>query len=152
MRLELYTVTMKPNIYLDIDGVLLANDHHAALHIDDFVATCIERGKNLYWLTTWCRGDAAPAIRRLKQTDMSPATIELLATHCLPTDWHTAKTEAIDFAKPFLWFDDDLFPDEREVLRGHGLLDNWIEVALHNDQNHLQKFVTSFPLAIQEVD
>lgn len=144
--------TSKPNIYLDIDGVLLANDHHAALYVDEFVATCIERGKNLYWLTTWCRGDAAPAIRRLEQTDMSPATIGLLAQHCRPTAWVDAKTEAIDFSDPFLWFDDDLFPDEREVLQRHNLLDNWIEVALHKDQNHLQKFVTSFPLPIQSLN
>lgn len=140
------------NIYLDIDGVLLANDHHATLHVDEFVAKCIDRGENLYWLTTWCREkDSAPAIRRLKQTDMSPATIELLAKHCLPTHWVDAKTEAIDFSKPFLWFDDDCFEDERAELKNHDVLDNWIEVWLHKDENHLQKFVQSFPQPIDMI-
>jgi hypothetical protein len=141
------------NIYLDIDGVLLANDHHAALHVGEFVLKCIERGENLYWLTTWCReNDSTPAIRRLKQTDMSPATIEFLAKHCLPTHWVDAKTEAIDFTKPFLWFDDDCFTDERENLEEHGVFDNWIDVRLHEDEHHLQKFVLSFPLPIDTVD
>lgn len=144
---------MKPNIYLDIDGVLLANDHHAALHVDEFVAACIERGEELYWLTTWCReDDPAPAIRRLKQTDMSPATIELLARHCKPTHWTDAKTEAIDFSQPFLWFDDDCFTDERAELTKHNAFDNWIDVRLYEDEHHLQKFVASFPLPIQSLD
>lgn len=141
------------SIYLDIDGVLLANDLHAALHVYEFVLKCIERGENLFWLTTWCREhDSAPAIRRLKQTDMNPATIELLATHCIPTHWVDAKTEAIDFAKPFLWFDDDIFPDERAVLTKHNALDNWIDVRLHDDEHHLEKFAQSFPLPIQSLD
>lgn len=141
------------NIYLDIDGVLLANDHHAALHVDEFVAKCIKRSKRLYWLTTWCREmDSAPAIRRLKQTDMNPATIELLATHCLPTNWSDAKTEAIDFSQPFLWFDDDCFENERIELKKHGVFVNWIDVWLHKDEHHLQKFVNSFPLPIQSLD
>lgn len=141
------------NIYLDIDGVLLANDHHAALHVDGFVTKCIERGEKLYWLTTWCReNDSAPAIRRLKQTDMNPATIDLLTAHCLPTNWSDAKTEAIDFSKPFLWFDDDCFTDERDALKEHGVFDNWIDVRLHEDEHHLQKFVHSFPLPIDAVD
>ena len=144
---------MKPNIYLDIDGVLLANDHHAALHVDEFVAACIESGEKLYWLTTWCReDDAAPAIRRLKQTDMNPATIELLAKRCKPTHWTNAKTEAIDFSQPFLWFDDDCFEDERAELAKHGVFDDWIDVRLHEDEHHLQKFVTSFPLPIQSLE
>ena len=63
-----------------------------------------------------------------------------------------SKKEAIDLSKPFLWFDDDLFPDERAVLREHGLLDNWIEVALHKDQSHLQRFVTSLSIPMQSLD
>jgi hypothetical protein len=110
------------NIYLDIDGVLLANDYHAALHVDEFVNKCIESSERLYWLTTWCRdNDAAPAVRRLKQTDMGPETIALLEAHCLPTHWADSKTEAIDFTKPFLWFDDDCFTDERDELKKHGV-------------------------------
>ena len=47
-----------------------------------------------------------------------------------PTSWQTAKTRAIDFSKPFLWFDDDLFYEEKETLKKHSALDNWIEVDL----------------------
>ncbi len=138
------------NVYLDIDGVLLANDKFVAPHVDEFVAKCLERGE-VYWLTTWCRGDSAPAIRRLAQTNMNPATIELLAKHAQPTNWHTAKTEAIDLSKPFLWFDDDLFPDERAELIKYGMLGNWIEVDLHKNPKQLLTFVRSFPIPITDV-
>lgn len=30
--------------------------------------------------------------------------------------WNITKTEAIDFTKPFLWFDDGLYDDIQEVI------------------------------------
>jgi hypothetical protein len=48
-----------------------------------------------------------------------------------------------------LWFDDDLFFEERQELEKYGVLDNWIEVDLAKNQNHLQNFVLSFPLPVQ---
>ncbi|MEI7838396.1 MAG: hypothetical protein WCI37_01280 [bacterium] len=57
-----------------------------------------------------------------------------------------AKTRAIDFSQPFLWFDDDLFYEEEQDLIKHDALDNWIEVDLRKDENQLLKFITSFPL------
>lgn len=46
------------------------------------------------------------------------------------------KTEAIDFTKPFLWFDDDCFSGERIDLKDRGVFHSWIEVDLrkHPDQ------------------
>ena len=41
------------NIYLDIDGVILANDKQAALHADAFIAHIVENFP-VYWLTTHC--------------------------------------------------------------------------------------------------
>jgi len=63
-----------------------------------------------------------------------------------PTSWDLAKTRAIDFTKPFLWFDDDLFFEEREDLINHGVLDNWIKVDLRTNPNQLNDFILSFPL------
>lgn len=134
------------DIYLDIDGVLLANEKHSALHVDKFVQKIVDTGAKIHWLTTWCRGSAKEALAYLKTTDMRPDTISLLEANCLVTDWHTAKTEAIDFTKPFLWFDDDLYDDEKDALLAHGLVDSWIEVDLAKNPNQLTNFVDSFPL------
>ena len=47
-----------------------------------------------------------------------------------PTKWSLMKTEAIDFSKPFLWFDDDCFSGERIELNKNGVFNSWIEVDL----------------------
>ncbi len=65
-----------------------------------------------------------------------------------PTNWNVWKTEAIDFKTSFLWFDDNCFDFEKDVLRKHGVLDNWIEVDLAKDVYQLKKFLTSFPLSL----
>ena len=67
-----------------------------------------------------------------------------------PTSWQTAKTRAIDFNKPLLWFDDDLFYEEKESLLEKGVLDNWIEVDLAKNPDQLAEFVTSFPLPLEK--
>lgn len=133
------------NIYLDIDGVLLANEENAANHVHEFLELINDRfPDSTYWLTTHCRGNARTAIERLRMV-LPPKTVELLQI-IKPTMWREAKTEAIDFTEPFLWFDDDLFEDEREELIKQNALGNWIEVDLSKDQDQLAKFVSSFPL------
>jgi hypothetical protein len=134
------------NVYLDIDGVLLANDYNAANHIHEFLQLVTSRYPT-YWLTTHCKGDATTAVERLRQV-FEPETMKLI-TGIKPTNWETAKTEAIDFSQPFLWFDDDLFSEEAIELKKHGVFDNWVEVDLAKDPNQLQKFITSFPLPAQ---
>ena len=71
-----------------------------------------------------------------------------------PTSWQhsSSKTAAIDFAKPFLWFDDGLFINERNELIDHKALDNWIEVDLRKDPDMLLKFIQSFPLPAEYLD
>lgn len=69
--------------------------------------------------------------------------------HVKPTTWDLAKTRAVDFTQPFLWFDDDLFYEEKQDLIKNGVLDNWIEVNLAKDENQLMKFITSFPIPVQ---
>lgn len=135
-------------IYLDIDGVLLANDFNPANHVHEFLKRVVD-GNDVYWLTTHCQGDASTAIERLSLV-LDPDTLALLQ-NVKPTRWDTAKTEAIDFSQPFVWFDDDLFDDERKELVKRGVLDNWIEVDLSKDENQLLSFVRSFPVPINDV-
>lgn len=125
----------KPNIYLDIDGVLLANEYNAANHTDEFLQYVIEN-YNVYWLTTHCRGGVNRTIELLTPV-LRPETVKLLSK-IEETDWTKNKTEAINFAEPFLWFDDDLYDEEREELLAHNALDSWVEVDLHKDEDALK--------------
>lgn len=135
------------NIYLDIDGVLLANENNLALYAKEFLFRVIEKYPNTtYWLTTHCQGDSETPISHVGHL-FDAETIALMRT-IKPTRWGIAKTEAIDFTKPFLWFDDDCFPDEREVLITNGVLDNWVEVNLAKNNAHLADFLESFPIPV----
>lgn len=116
------------NIYLDIDGVLLANESNLAEGAKEFIKYAADNF-DVYWLTTHCMdGDPAHAVEyiaRVEQEDLRPWLIKFK-----PTVWSLKKTEAIDFTKPFFWYDDDCFSEERKVLRDNNALNSWIEVDL----------------------
>lgn len=137
------------NVYLDIDGVLLANDLNAANHVHEFLEKVNEKADTVYWLTTHCNGNAQTAYKRLSLV-FKPGTLALIKNY-RPTAWETAKTRAINFEQPFLWFDDDLFYEERKSLEEKKLLDNWIEVDLAKDENALLRFINSFPIPVQSL-
>ncbi|MDO8663434.1 MAG: hypothetical protein Q7K28_01160 [Candidatus Wildermuthbacteria bacterium] len=138
---------METNIYLDIDGVLIANERNQARYASEFLSYVLEHFPNTtYWLTTHCKGDAMTPIEHIGHL-FDPKIVELMKK-IKPTNWDVSKTDGIDFSKPFLWFDDDCYDFEREVLLKHGVLDNWIEIDLRKDEHQLQKFINSFPLPI----
>jgi hypothetical protein len=135
------------NIYLDIDGVLLANDLNPASHASEFLKVVLERyPDSTYWLTTHCQGDPDTPIQHIGHL-FDDETVALMRK-IKPTTWDLAKTRAIDFSQPFLWFDDDIFHEEKETLLKHEALDSWIEVDLRKDPNQLKNFVVSFPLPV----
>lgn len=129
------------NLYIDIDGVLLANDKQAALHVDEFVRALIESGQKLNWLTTWCRDDTSDAIAWLSRSNMKREAIDSLKEHLAVTNWTEWKTEAIDFEQPFLWFDDDLYPEEKVVLEKNHVLESFVHVDLAKNENQLQDLI-----------
>ena len=136
---------MKINIYLDIDGVLLANDWNAANHANEFLRFVLDKfPDSTYWLTTHCQGNPNTPIEHVGHL-FEPDVVELMKM-IKPTTWDLAKTRAINYDEPFLWFDDDLFFEEKEMLTSRGVLDNWIGVDLRKDPDQLQKFITSFPI------
>lgn len=135
------------NIYLDIDCVLLANDLTPANHANEFLYKVLTNyPETTYWLTTHCNGDASVPISHIGH--LFPDNIVQLMKKIKPTTWDTAKTRAIDFNEPFLWFDDDLFYEEKQTLEKHGVLDNWIEVDLSKNPNQLKSFIDSFPIPV----
>lgn len=128
-------ISTKPNIYLDIDGVLLANERNLAIGAAEFIKYATEHF-DVYWLTTHCMdGNPTHAIdyvQRAADEDLRPYLQKIK-----PTTWSVAKTEAIDFSKPFLWFDDDCYDDERTTLQDNGALDSWIEINLSDNPERL---------------
>lgn len=131
----------KPNIYLDIDGVLLANESNAAPYAEEFLIYILDNYPgSVYWLTTHCWN----GINRTKEALLPAFSTEVInrLEEVKPTNWGTSKTDAIDFSKPFLWFDDDLYPQEKTKLQSHQALHQWIEVDLIKDSNILSKILT----------
>lgn len=141
------------NVYLDIDGVLIGyDDDKAANYADEFIKYVLTSfPDSTYWLTTHCQGDASRPVKYLENL-FDDETVKLLKM-IKPTTWVDSpnKTSAIDFTKPFLWFDDNLFYGEKQDLLQNDLFDNYIEVNLRKDPNQLHKFLHSFPIPSNNV-
>lgn len=121
-------VSVKPNLYFDIDGVILANEKNLAIGATELIKYATDNF-DVYWLTTHCMdGDTAHAIEYVQRG--SDENIRHYLTKFKPTTWSIAKTEAIDFDKPFLWFDDDCYSGERLALNEHNVFNSWIEIDL----------------------
>lgn len=126
------------NIYLDIDGVILANDKQSALHAEQFIKHVVEN-HTVYWLTTHCRNPGDDPVPTLESFFTEP-TVTCLK-QIKPTYWDTLKTEAIDFSLPFRWIDDDCLESERDVLQQYGVFDSWVEVNLAKDPHQLRNLL-----------
>lgn len=124
------------NIYLDIDGVLLVNENTLANGAEDFLKAVLAKyPDSTYWLTTHCWQGDNRAVAVLAPF-LSAETTELIG-RVRPTNWGDWKTDAIDYSQPFLWFDDDLYPEEKEALEAHGALGGHVLVNLSQDTNRL---------------
>lgn len=126
------------NIYLDINGVILDKNLKPANYINEFLSHIISKYP-VYWLTTHCKGDSTITVSYLSQL-YDQSVIELLK-NIKPTNWSTAKTEAINFTTSFLWFDDIIFDFERKDLIKHNVLKSWIKVDLSNNVNQLKSYL-----------
>jgi hypothetical protein len=140
----------KPNIYLDIDGVILANEENLSIGAEEFIKYAVENF-DVYWLTTHCtQSDATHAINYVMR-----AGSESLRPHLeklIPTSWSDNKTEAIDFSKPFLWFDDDCYLAEKRDLEANNAFNSWVEVDLRNYPDQLMREIKLPESFIEESD
>lgn len=130
------------NIYLDIDGVLLINETNAAPYADEFLGAILKYFPDTtYWLTTHC-WQGENRTHEVLAPHLKPDTVKLLK-QIKPTEWGDAKTDAIDFSQPFLWFDDDLYPEEQKILERHNVLNRWIGIDLQKNPDQLKELVDS---------
>lgn len=125
------------NVYLDIDGVLLANENNAANYADEFLqAVLAAYPDSTYWLTThnW-RGENRT--KEVLAPHLKPETVPLL-DKIKPSVWNEMKTDGINFSEKFIWLDDDLWQDELKVLEQHNATDNFILIDLQENPNQLK--------------
>lgn len=128
------------NVYLDIDGVLLANENNAANYADEFLqAVLAAYPDSTYWLTThnW-RGENRT--KEVLAPHLRPETVPLL-DKIKPSVWNEMKTDGINFSEKFIWLDDDLWQDELKVLERHNATDNFILIDLKKNPDQLKDIV-----------
>ena len=125
------------NVYLDIDGVSLANESNAANYADEFLqAVLAAYPESTYWLTThnW-RGENRT--KEVLAPHLKPETVPLL-DKIKPSVWNEMKTDGINFSEKFIWLDDDLWEDELKVLEQHNVTDNFILIDLKKNPEQLK--------------
>ncbi len=92
-----------------------------------------------YWLTTHCWRGENRTIEVLSPY-LKAETIALLEK-VKPTDWGEMKTDAIDFSQPFIWFDDDLWPEGQEALEKNNALKSFRMINLMKNPNQLKEYI-----------
>lgn len=127
-------------IYLDIDGTLIHEDltenyGKPAAGLNEFITALKPFDK--YWLTTHCR-DGNPERAREMVKKHLPEALHAEIDRIKGTVWDTLKTEAIDFDSEFIWFDNDVFDEERAELEELGGENKYVlEVDLRNNPQQL---------------
>lgn len=123
------------NIYLDINGTLTHGNGGLAFGADEFLQFIAKHWPdNTYWLSTYTWRGKNRAHEMIGPL-IKPKTRAAIK-HFQAANWIDLKTDGIDFSTPFLWFDDNLFPDERLILRHHDALacHRMIDLGSHPNQ------------------
>ena len=104
------------NIYFDIDGVLKGSQSPRD-DIEHLLWYCIlHYNDSIFWLTTHCN-NGVNNTRKALDGYISEDLIEQIEKVFHSTTWNTLKTDAIDFSKQFVWFDDTILHAEIEVMK-----------------------------------
>ncbi len=127
------------NIYLDIDGTMIHEDHWdminlAAEGLPEFIIAL--RPHTTYWLTTHCR-DGNPERAREIMKRYLPTELHTDIDRIKPTVWDTMKTEGIDWSQDFIWFDNDITTFERKKIEQGNEGQLLIEINLKTNPKQL---------------
>ena len=141
------------NIYLDVDAVIILDDlknaGNGALGLALFLSYLnYNQSKDKYcvcWLTTHCKdGSDKRVLEYLKSKKLwSFDYSRIVEMKIKPTSWRELKTEAIDFSEDFLWIDDELFPEELEVLKKHNAENKFVKIDLQKNKYQLKDIAYS---------
>lgn len=125
-------------VYLDIDGTILNKDGSPAIGSMELIQFCVENFET-YWLTTHCKGDASITMRHVKR--YFPENFHTHLEKIQATNWGALKTDALDFSKEFIWFDDYLMQSELKVLEDHNAENKHIMVNLEENPRQLEEML-----------
>ena len=115
------------NIYLDIDGVIRGCASPKE-DIEEFWWYCLDNyPDSTYWLTTHCNHGANRAPEAI-QDELSKELVDALSKQVKATEWEVLKTDGIDMDQDFVWFDDNLFESERQVLKAYYVDDEFFRM------------------------
>ena len=105
---------MKPDLYLDVDGVMLhfnpiqEYSEEVNVWLLDLLINNRDRFANIYWLSCWTLN---------ANTDQLYLEHELLKVlKAIPLKWKENKTEAINWNRPFIWIEDGITKEERKIF------------------------------------
>lgn len=127
------------NIYLDVDGVLIDYNSIQMPYLREFVKCVFDIAPNsVYWLTMHCKdGSTKMVLNHLKE--ILDSDIYSMLESVKPTKWDTLKTEGIDLDSDFIWFDDNVFRGEYDLLESIGKESSLIKVD--NNLNEMVEYL-----------
>ena len=62
------------------------------------------------------------------QDELSQDLADELSQKVKPTEWEVLKTDGIDMDQDFVWFDDNLFESEKQVLDAYYVTDGYFKM------------------------
>lgn len=125
------------NIYLNIEGILLVNGGTLANHADAFLQAVLTKYPDAtYWLTP---NDEArrEKTKALLTSQLKPETAGLL-DKIKVAQWSGAESEAVNFEQDFLWFGNELWPEDLKALEKHEVTERFILIDLDKNPDILQ--------------
>lgn len=94
-------------------------------------------------------GDASRAVKNVQHA--SDEDLRPWLEKFKPTTWSVKKTEAIDFTKPFLWFDDDCFSGEKVDLKLNNAENSWVEINLSKFPDQMKHEIKLLQTIVDDV-
>ena len=136
----------KPVMYLDVDGVLWTVDdggYSGALGLREFLEYALANYE-VRWCTTWAVSGGMDRSRQQTLEEWTGEPVEVWEQVRPSLGWRDFKTGAIDWSevergRRFVWIEDELLPEEREVLCERGIEDWFIYTNVLEDPNALLK-------------
>ena len=111
----------RTKLYLSVDGTVIDKYGRPAECLREFIEHILEH-YDCYWLTTHLRdGNTSHLFKYLRDRGVDSYTGGLMVW-IKPTRWDMLKTEAIDFTRDFVWFEDQPTAEESKILEEHGAL------------------------------
>lgn len=125
------------NIYLEMDGVLIDKNNQLADFAEVFLQYILTHWPDsTYWLSSHCWKGSNNTLDILIPKLRKKRTLQLIEL-IKPTDWDELKTDGIDFKQAFLWFDSELFSEEKQILEHYRALECHRKVNLVHDPSRL---------------